>query len=344
MGQLMSHPVQEKTLDYHPRQSLSYAIGLMQGYRMSMEDAHSVKVNADESVAVFGVYDGHGGRQSADFVSERLTALIFAKLREAAQPHLHTTAPPPLGDLISLTRDAFFKIDHDLHAQAATHCGTTAIVATVFNHRYIMAANTGDLRCILLLKGGLAKTLLFDHKPCNMGERVRIENSGGYVINSRVNEILALLRAFGDFKFKIPYVEPLRDYYYSATNRPFFTNGLVHIPPELMQVTVEPEFLVYDMQALDTPEFIVLACDGIWDCYTNRQLVRVIRDKLALGWLLTHITELVLNNCIEMASNVTGIGFDNMTMIIVALHPGGDTNEWYGMMKARILKEKGVEG
>lgn len=340
MGQLLSHPIQEKALDYHSQQTFSYSIGSMQGYRMTMEDAHSVKINEDESLAIFGVFDGHGGHSAADYVSDRLPSLLFKELQQRQ-------FGAGLRWLVSTMKNTFFQVDHDLYNNDASHCGTTAIIAALVDQRYIIVGNTGDSRCILSLPGGHSKTLSFDHKPSTMGERVRIENSGGYVINNRVNEILALSRAFGDFKFKIPYVEPSRDFYYNESNKEFYHNGLVKIPPELNQVTVEPDFLVYDIKGVtemtgepSVPEFIILACDGIWDCYTNKDLVKVIRDKLALGWLLTHITELVLNNCIEMANNITGIGFDNMTMIIVALHPNGNINQWYEEMKVRILKEK----
>ena len=130
---------------------------------------------------------------------------------------------------------------------------------------------------------------------------------------------------------------------YVEKNKQYFKNDLVHLPPELLQVTSEPEVLVYDLSALTAPEFLVLACDGIWDCYRNDQLIKVIRDKLALDWSLEHITEFILNDCISMASNITGIGFDNMTLIIVALHSSeGDIDDWYRKMKAKILAEKKV--
>lgn len=164
-----------------------------------------------------------------------------------------------------------------------------------------------------------------------MGERVRIENSGGYVINGRVNEVLALSRAFGDFNFKLPLLSlnpSERHNAYLEQNRKLIKDNLVALPPELYQVSVEPDVLVYDLKFLSEPEFIVLACDGIWDCYTNDQLIRLIRKRLRDGWNLQHISEYVLNDCISMANNITGIGFDNMTLMIVALHTNGSLEQW----------------
>lgn len=47
-----------------------------------------------------------------------------------------------------------------------------------------------------------------------------------------------------------------------------------------------------------------------------------------------------------MANNYTGIGFDNMTLIIVAIHKeeGETIDKWYEKMISKILKEKGLSG
>lgn len=46
---------------------ISFAVGQMQGWRLNMEDAHiaNPKYSGDENKAVFGVFDGHGGREVA---------------------------------------------------------------------------------------------------------------------------------------------------------------------------------------------------------------------------------------------------------------------------------------
>jgi len=41
-----------------------------------------------------------------------------------------------------------------------------------------------------------------DHKPDNPGELARIQRSGGFVEDGRVNGMLALSRALGDFEYK----------------------------------------------------------------------------------------------------------------------------------------------
>ncbi|CAH6719127.1 protein phosphatase 2C homolog 4 [[Candida] jaroonii] len=339
MGNLLSHPIEEKVLETISHEHLTYSIGSMQGYRMTMEDEYNIKVNEDESLSIFGVFDGHGGKEIAEIVSDKLIDVLFKELNELVKDETTT-----LKEYMTCVKDVFFGVDNELPHQPSLNCGTTAIVNIIIHKKYIISANTGDSRSIMSLDGGNCKTLSFDHKPSNMGERVRIENSGGYVINGRVNEILALSRAFGDFKFKIPFIElKANNNTFLEKNKRFFKNDLIHLPPELFQVSSEPDLLIYDLQQLKQPEFIILACDGIWDCYRNDDLIRLIRDKLVLDWSLQNIIEFILNDCISMASNITGIGFDNMTIIIIAVHDNSNIDDWYDMMKTKILKEKNLE-
>lgn len=353
MGQLLSHPIEDKTLDYRSFQSLTYSIGSMQGYRMSMEDAHNVKINEDESLAVFGVFDGHGGKDCANYIGDVLPTTIFKNLNKFLKKSKNVDINDSnnnshidnnLSTYMKIIKNSFFQVDHDIPEASSLNCGSTAIITTIIANKYIIVANTGDSRSIMCLNGGASKTLSFDHKPSTMGERVRIENSGGYVVNGRVNEILALSRAFGDFKFKFPFIELSQSINnsnnkYLESNRKHFKHDLIHLPPELFQVSVEPDLLVYDLSYLKQPEFIILACDGIWDCYTNSHLVNLIRSKIADDWKLSHITEFILNDCIGMASNVTGVGFDNMTLIIIAIHNDCTIDEWYSIIKNRIKSE-----
>lgn len=65
----------------------------------------------------------------------------------------------------------------------------------------IYCANAGDSRAVLSKKGK-AKELSSDHKPDNPSEKRRIERANGFVEESRVNGMLGLSRALGDFEYK----------------------------------------------------------------------------------------------------------------------------------------------
>ncbi len=78
--------------------------------------------------------------------------------------------------------------------------GCTASVVLI-SKTEIICANAGDSRSVLSKKGK-AKDLSTDHKPDLPSEKRRIERANGYVEESRVNGMLALSRAMGDFEYK----------------------------------------------------------------------------------------------------------------------------------------------
>ena len=77
-------------------------------------------------------------------------------------------------------------------------CTATVILVT---RTEIICANAGDSRTVMS-RGGRAKDMSEDHKPDNAGELSRIQRSGGFVEEGRVNGMLALSRALGDFEYK----------------------------------------------------------------------------------------------------------------------------------------------
>ena len=110
---------------------------------------------------------------------------------------------------------------------------------------------------------GVAVELSSDHKPDLPEERNRIIKAGGEVMEGRVNGMLALSRAIGDFDYKI--VTPPKD----AQPSWFLNNHMVTAYPD---VIVRP--LHKDV------EFIILACDGIWDCKTSTQVIKHFKEVL----------------------------------------------------------------
>lgn len=48
---------------------------------------------------------------------------------------------------------------------------------------------------------------------------------------------------------------------------------------EEQAVTAHPDITVRDRN--DKDEFIMLACDGIWDCLSNDECISVLHDYLA---------------------------------------------------------------
>lgn len=301
------------------------------------------------NIKIFGVFDGHGGSQSAKFIATQLPKCVIEEFRCNYLPN----NKPVQNDMNKLIKNAFLKCDYELfikHFQS----GSTAVLLVILNDKDIYIANTGDSRCILSRRGA-AKNLSFDHKPNNIGELIRIQDAGGMVNMGRVNGSLALSRAFGDFNFKkrMIYITKNNEVHQSrgSSAKSFFSSKSkesklfteVTLASEETQVTVEPEIINLQLNYVED-EFLILACDGIWDSFKNSTLVELVRHELCLGNKLDKICEKVIDNILSTTDTNTGIGFDNMTILIVAVHNEhtGGLLGFYSHMKERVEKEKGL--
>ncbi|KAF8655483.1 hypothetical protein AX16_003041 [Volvariella volvacea WC 439] len=311
MGQTLSFPATQKSSESGADERLYYAVSEMQGWRISMEDAHAavLDLGGDEASpnAFFAVYDGHGGSNVAKYagthVHQRLTS------EEAYKERKYEDA----------LKNAFLGTDKDLlAAHAREPAGCTAVAALVTSDK-IYVANAGDSRSVIGVKGEY-KALSFDHKPTSETEKRRIFQAGGYVEFGRVNGNLALSRALGDFEFKKNY----------------------SLSPEEQIITANPDITCHEIT--DDDEFLVLACDGIWDCLTSQQVVDFIRYQVSQGKELQEICEMMCDHCLAPdSSSGTGIGFDNMTVLIVALLHGRTKEQWYEWITDRVKNEYGYK-
>lgn len=277
-----------------------------------MEDAHAHVLDLDEgkpeaeSNAFFAVYDGHGGAAVAKFAGSNVHRRL---VNEEAYKE---------GDYAQALKRAFLGTDEDLLASNTREpSGCTAVAALVTADNKVYVANAGDSRSVIGVKGEV-KPLSFDHKPTSETERARISGAGGYIEYGRVNGNLALSRALGDFEFKKNYA----------------------LPPEKQIITADPDITVHDISEDD--EFLVVACDGIWDCLSSQQVVDFVRYQVSEGKELSEIGEMMCDHCLAPdTSSGAGIGCDNMTVLIVAITHGRSKEEWYKWIADRVKNNVG---
>ncbi|KAG8994058.1 Protein phosphatase 2C 2 [Tulasnella sp. JGI-2019a] len=310
MGQTLSEPVTEKHSATGEDERYIYGVSEMQGWRIGMEDAHTnvLELGEGDRNAFFAVYDGHGGVSAAKFAGTNVHKRLISEEAYAKK------------DYKAALKRAFLGTDEDLRADSnffRDPSGCTAVTTLITTDGTIYCANAGDSRSVLGVKGE-AKPLSFDHKPQNEGESSRIRAAGGYVEYGRVNGNLALSRAIGDFEFKQNH----------------------SLEPEKQIVTSDPEITVHEPTEDD--EFLVLACDGIWDCLTSQQVIDICRREIANRKELKEIAEIVIDKCLAPDSDINGgVGCDNMTMAIVAFLHGRTKAEWYDWMVDRVERSVG---
>ncbi|KHG17655.1 hypothetical protein F383_05316 [Gossypium arboreum] len=291
MGIYLSTPKTEKFSEDGENDRVRYGLSSMQGWRAAMEDAHAAYPDLDESTSFFGVYDGHGGKVVAKFCAKYLHQQVlkheayatgdigasvhraFFRMDEMMRGQRGWRELAILGDKIDkftgmiegliwspkggegIDQDDDWAIEEGPHSDfSGPTSGSTACVAILRNNQLVVA-NAGDSRCVISRKGQ-AYNLSRDHKPDLEAEKERILKAGGFIHAGRVNGSLNLSRAIGDMEFK--------------------KNKL--LPAEKQTVSANPD--INTVELCDDDDFLVLACDGIWDCMSSQMLVDFIHEQL----------------------------------------------------------------
>eukprot|EP00042_Codosiga_hollandica_P050507 m.604125 g.604125 ORF g.604125 m.604125 type:complete len:570 (+) comp58105_c0_seq31:348-2057(+) len=206
-----------------------------------------------------------------------------------------STGPTLRKSTMSIIKRRRFGMSSNFNVEPGVLSGSTANV--VFIRRpLIYVANVGDSRCVLS-RGGEAVDLSKDHTPEDPVEIRRIHAAGGVITMGRVNGALNLTRAIGDHQFKRTAGLSLADQAISS----------------LADVTVH--------EIDQTDEFLVIACDGIWNSLSSQQVVDFVRSRLADRMPLTEIVSKLLTACLASSPLLGGAGLDNETAIIVLLKP-----------------------
>ncbi|KAJ7084391.1 phosphatase 2C-domain-containing protein [Mycena belliarum] len=121
--------------------------------------------------------------------------------------------------------------------------GATIVIPPSAARRVLYSANAGDARGVLC-RAGKAVRLTYDHKGSDKQEAKRIMDAGGFVMSGRVNGVLAVTRSLGDSSMKE-----------FVVGAPYTTETVL----------------------CDDDEFLILACDGLWDVTTDQAAVDLIR-------------------------------------------------------------------
>lgn len=317
MGNFLSAPITEKSTEKGEFAGLRYGISSMQGWRANMEDEHIVENLQDpifpEQSTFFGVFDGHGGRLAATSASEYMVQELTTEFKK--DPKNNKATPEAIGEMLKRT---FLSLDQKIHELPEIQFGNDqsgcTSVTAFLSKSHIIVANSGDSRAVLCKKN--AVPMSFDHKPNNETERQRIEQAGGSVRNNRVNGDLAVSRALGDYVYK----------------------QRSDLPAEKQQVSCEPDIKIEPIDGKE--EFLVLACDGIWDVMSNEDICEFVRTLMEEGESdMGLIAEEILDHCLELGSR------DNMTASVIAF-PGAKIGKGEGVAarrKIRLEKEKEEE-
>jgi serine/threonine protein phosphatase PrpC len=230
----------------------------------------------------FAIFDGHGGTEAALFAEQHLPKMIlYLLLREQK-------------DLPEALSSAILHLDREYLATGKDD-GTTLLVVLITPEGRLISANVGD--CEGLIGSSKVESLcpLGPHNPRkNMGEVQRITLNGGTLSSGRLchpilgtAKTIAVSRAIGDASFK--------------------QESNLICNPDLME-----------RRLTGAENFIVLACDGLWDVF------RLEEVALFLGPLLNPEEPDNQRNLDLIAEQLVYEAYrrgstDNVTVILIVL-------------------------
>lgn len=170
--------------------------------------------------------------------------------------------------------------------------GSTGVVGVIVDSK-LYVANVGDSEaCIVSEKDGeiVAENLTRPHKASDPEEKKRVEELGGHVFFGRIFGALAVSRSFGDSKFK----------------KPKTSQNFVSCEPALHSIDIRPDH-----------QFIIFACDGLWDVMNHTQAAEFAKSKIAEGESAKSVAASLVSEALRRKTE------DNVTVIVVIFNRGG---------------------
>lgn len=267
--------------------------------------------------AFFAVYDGHNGTGTCDALAQGMHFELAQRLRllpagttvaaSAGAGGVLARTDSPAAEAGSAEFAAFARACADMDQRLVASVqpgepisGSTAVMLLVRKAEgdavpTLFCANVGDSRAVIC-RGGNKLDLSFDHKVTRPDERARIQAAGGSIIKDRLNGVLAVSRAFGDAEHK------------RASGIEWWNRELTADP-----LSAEPEVTHEPVHPQD--EFLVLACDGVFDVMTSQQVVNFVRRRLLVHRDVRRAAAELVEKAVALHT------IDNVSAIVVAFSP-----------------------
>lgn len=326
----------QKCIISHPESSSSIEgvvgfSGLSLGNKQTQEDGVrfcSIEVNSfsgqTRRFPFFGVYDGHGGVETRDFLVLNLHTIVAEKLGKI-------DVKDPLQVKLAL-KAAFIEVDGKYGKQEKEQkSGATALAGCIVDET-LWLANTGDCRAVLV-KGSeegfspiqLTQDAVATDEPFLSSLQKRGYN-GKFIYNTYDESKGAQVadrdpRLMGYEGVVVPrvYLTYEQTQELKVRSRWPLMPARVIGDSRLPGVSPRPKVKAFDLSTLDSTKdsFLVMATDGLWDVMSSLDVGRAVGEAAACclcdDQKIQQITFRLLNEAHSMGAN------DNTTVMIIKL-------------------------
>lgn len=309
-------------------QSLMFAPPFERKYINNVEPKEHITELAMTSFAA--VFDGHGGDECSNYLVDNLPRQIRAHMlaerenlkkaieasRNTARGGIHSEQSEDAASELMrrILKTAYLRTDKDfISPRAAPQSGSTGATVVLMGRR-LFAANVGDSRVVLCRGGGQCVELTSDHKPSRPDEAARVRAAGGFILHKRVMGELAITRAFGDKSFKMGIKAMLEEEAESSSGAGMGSND---IPKDLTAPLISAEPEIASMVLSHNDEFLLLACDGLFDVFRSQDAIALARQELiAHRGEPAEVARILSDQAIRVRRSR-----DNVSILIIVLRP-----------------------
>ena len=219
----------------------------VQGNRDYQEDSYSLEINKNATglmpIALYGVYDGHGGSGASEFCKTHLLPTIMKNLSDFSS--LDVIKSGVVKGFIE-TENSFKATRTPYFFDYPDESGACVLVAILFQD-CLLLASAGDVRSLLVYADGTHERISVEHPATLAEEKDRIHAAGCYISAGRINGNLARARALGDFHLKVGH---------SADDK-----EAILADPVRHAVTCVPEITIVTPKS--KPHMLLLMTDGV---------------------------------------------------------------------------------
>lgn len=381
--------------------TISKAEAMNPSRRSTMEDVHVTHFPGewgcnDDEMSFIGVYDGHGGRDTADFLEGKLHQCLAEELNMEDEGDSDNHEHDNKASIEMKLERSFLMTDAECRMSGIQTSGATVVLCLIKRHSNgrkitIHSANAGDARAVLSCQptfssnlplsqesksyysskaGGYnqhhhniynsprskrlkrlqqqkqkqnilipnAYRLSFDHKSDDETEMKRIRDAGGFLLKNRVLGIMAVARSLGDHGMKNyvigrPFVNTV-EIDLDCVNIALYdeiddddgdgnkNDGVTDDTGKVAGVsTTNSTSTISTHPSSDTlhSEFVIVACDGIWDVISDQEAVDMVKKYVKLGGSSEAGMKKYKETAAKMLCHkaLNGGSTDNITVLVV---------------------------
>ena len=271
------------------------------------------KYHRQQESSFFALMDGHAGSRCVDYVKDNIHCFI------TSHPSYYQNKQKAIVEAIKEVEDSYLKV---AKSGPVIDISGTCLLISIFHENTCYIANVGDSRTVMSKhRGQKILQLTNDHKPEEAGETDRITKAGGNIFR---NKSVKKMPKFNTESGEIEYIDKIR-----VGPHRVFPGGLSvsrtigDLPskeprlggnPGCVVATPETSVVKIDQSC----DFMVLACDGVYDMLTNEDVVEAVWKSIedCVGKMsLEEVSRMAAEHVMKVSFDKRSL--DNISVIVI---------------------------